>query len=279
MKVLVLLLAVAACRADNCDNSFGDFLNNLKSGIDKNAQALQQEIKDDEATLAKKCFDDSTSGSKCALTDDELHTDCFGDSGPMKGCDRCIKLSGSLRDKFLKSDPNTRKCFRQHLGKAIKEELEPCIQGKISNGYSFRVPDLPDFEEKTFDYIDLVLQGISEDVMIHSRLDACQNVNPAKFAISGPCVDNGYAGIYSKHCQVAKDAKAKAVSSACLARFNEVKTATCQCMVEKKQDWHQRFDKIKTIVDDTAAQSIEASACGDQSTILSARGCRSCKAH
>jgi len=198
--------------------------------------------------------------SRCALTDDELKGDVYGDSGPLKGCSRCQTLAKGLRDKYMGSKEDVRKCFRQHFATAVREELEPCIQGKISNGYSFHVPDIPDFDQKTFQNIDIVEQGINYRIVARSRLDACKAVNPAKFQSTGPCMDKEFAGIFAKHCQAAKDARAKAVSSSCSSRFDEVKKATCQCMNEKRNDWHDRFVKIQDIVNN--AQT--ASQCGQQ---------------
>lgn len=169
-----------------------------------------------------------------------------------------------LRDKFLHSKEDVRKCFREHFAQAIREELEPCIQAKISNGYSFKVPPTPDFDERTFSHVDLVEAGLDYRIAARSRLDACKAVNPAKYAFTGPCMDKEYAGIYQKHCQAAQAAKAKAVSSSCSKRFGEVKTATCQCMVEKRDDWHTRFSKIQAIVQQTSAQTITSSQCGQQ---------------
>jgi len=181
----------------------------------------------------------------------------------MKGCDRCQGLAKSLRDKYLKSDEKVRQCFRKDFAQAIREELEPCIQAKISNGYSFKVPPIPDFDEKTFKNIDIVETAVDYRIMVRSRLDACQQVGGQdKYSSTKSCMDNGYPGIYAKHCQCAKNAKAKAVSSSCSARFGEVKTATCQCMDDKRNDWHDRFAKIQDIVNN--AQS--ASDCGNQIT-------------
>jgi len=159
----------------------------------------------------------------------------------------------------MSSQESVRKCFRTHFAQAVREELEPCIQGKISNGYQFKVPEIPDFDQKTFTYIDIVEKALNYRIICRSRLDACQSVNGGKFEVSKPCLDNGFPGIYAKHCQAAKNAKAKAVSSSCSSRFNEVKKATCQCMEEKRQDWHDRFAKIQKIVND--AQS--ATQCGN----------------
>jgi len=258
MKVLmIVLVTVAAAWADDCDNSFGSFLKALKDGMnadDSTATALESEFTNDYRSLIHKCF----SNGGCQLTDDELDTPIFGDDGPMKGCSRCQGLASGLEDKYMKSDEKTRKCLRQHLGQAVREELEPCIQGKISNGYNFHVPPIPDFDEKTFNNIETVKKGLYYRIWARSRLDACQSVNPGKYDVTKPCMDNGTPNMFAKHCQIAKAAKAKAVSSSCSARFDEVKKATCQCMDEKRQDWHNRFDKIKNIIDN--AQS--ASQCG-----------------
>jgi len=258
MKViLIVLVVVAGSWADDCDNTFGAYLNALKDGMtadDSTASQLENEFTNNYRDLIHKCF----ANGGCQLTDDELDSDIYGDDGPMKGCERCQGLARKLDDMFMKSQENVRKCLREHLGQAVREELEPCIQGKISNGYNFHVPPVPDFDALTFKNIDTVKKGLYYRIWARSRMDACNNVNPGKYSVTGPCMDNGYSGIYSKHCQLAKDAKAKAVSSSCSARFSEVKKATCQCMDDKRQDWHNRFDKIKNIVDN--AQS--ASQCG-----------------
>jgi len=264
MKVLLILLGVAATAwADNCNNDFGKYLNNLKDEISKDdstAKALEEENRDDYRKLVKQCFAESSDDeSKCHLADSELQGDIYGEDGPMKGCSRCQTMARGLRDKYMHSQEGVRKCFRQHLGDAIREELQPCIQGKISNGYDFTVPPIPDFDEKTFKNIDIAETAVNYRIVARSRLDACSSVNPAKYATTNPCMQNEYAGIFSKHCQAAKNAKDKAVKSECSARFGEVKTATCQCMDEKREDWHVKFAKVAEIVKN--AQS--ASQCGD----------------
>jgi hypothetical protein len=262
MKTILVLLAVTAVSlADDCDNSFGAYLNALKDQLtdDSKSKDLEVEFRDDYYKLVRQCFAQSTDdSSKCALTDDEVKGDVYGDSGPLKGCSRCQSLVKGFRDKFMGSQESVRKCFRTHFAEAVREELEPCIQGKISNGYSFKVPPIPDFDEKTFKNIDIVEAGIDYRIAARSRLDACKAVNPAKYQSSGPCMDNEFSGIYSKHCQAAKAARQKAVQSSCSNRFGKVKDATCQCMIEKRNDWHDRFAKIQDIVKNARS----ASQCG-----------------
>jgi len=265
MKAVFIILAiVASAWAQDCDNSFGAYLNALKDGTTSDSQTerdLEIENRDDYKTLVRKCFATSRDNSgKCALTDDELNADVYGPDGPMKDCDRCRGMAKGLHDKYMKSEESVRKCFRSHFAQAVREELEPCIQGKISNGYQFHVPPIPDFDEKTFANIDIAETAVNYRIVARSRLDACQAVNPSNYQNSKPCMDNGYAGIFSKHCQAAKNAESKAVSSSCSSRFGEVKTATCQCMDDKRNDWHDRFAKIQDIVNN--AQS--ASTCGQQ---------------
>lgn len=263
MKVFLILLSVAATAWADCDSSFGAYLNNLKDEISNDAtraRALEVENRDDYYTLVRKCFAASSDdASKCALSDDELKGDIYGENGPMKGCSRCQTMARGLRDKYMGSKEEVRKCFRGHLGQAIREELEPCIQGKI-NDYNFRVPPIPDFDEKTFANIDIAETGVNYRIVARSRLDACSSVNPAKYATTNPCMQNEYAGIFSKHCQAAKNAKDKAVKPECSARFKEVKKATCECMDEKRESWHGKFAKVKDIVDN--AQT--ASECGSK---------------
>jgi len=258
MKSVVLLLGiVATCWADSCDNSFGSFLNALKDGLRTNTRDLEVELRDDYNKLVRQCFADSSDDNKCSLTDDELKTDVYGDGGPLHGCDRCQSMARSFRDKFMKSSDSTRRCFRQHFAKAIKEELEPCIQGKL-NDYNFRVPDLPDFDEKTFQNIEIVETTVGYHIMARSRLDVCQNVNPSKASNTGPCLSKGFNGIYSKHCAAGKSAKSNAVSSNCNGRFNDVKRATCDCMEDKRGEWHTKFANIQKIVNEATS----ASQCG-----------------
>jgi hypothetical protein len=238
-------------------------LNALKGEIadESKSKDLELEYRDDFYKLVRQCFATSTDdSSRCALTDDELKGDVYGDTGPLKGCNRCQSLAKGLRDKYMGSKEDVRKCFREHFSNAIREELEPCIQGKISNGYSFKVPPIPDFDEKTFKNIDTVEQGINYRIVARSRLEACKAINPGKAKSTGPCVDNEFSGIYAKHCQASKNARSKGVSSSCGKRFDEVKKATCQCMDEKRSDWHTRFSKIQEIVNN--AQS--ASECGQK---------------
>lgn len=264
MKVILVVLGLvsASFAANSCDNSFGAYLNALKDQLtasDSAAYDLEVEGRDDYYKLVRQCFSNGGDSSKCALSDDELKGDVYGDTGPMKGCSRCQGMARGLRDKFMKSDERVRKCFRRHFSQAIREELQPCIQGKISDGPSFRIEELPDFDEKTFKNIDIVEQGVNYRIMGRSRLDACRAVNNAKYQNTKPCMDDGFPGIYAKHCQCAKNAKSK-VSGSCNSRFSEVKKATCQCMDEKREDWHTRFSKIQDIVNN--AQT--ASECGDK---------------
>jgi len=272
MKVVLLLLSVAATAwADNCDNSFGAYLNALKDEIasdDSKSRALEEENRDDYHKLIRQCFAESSDDtSKCHLTDDEMNVDIYGDSGPLKGCERCQQMAKGLHNKYMKSEESVRICFRKHLRQAIGEELEPCIQGKISD-YNFKIPLIPDFDEKTFKSIDIAEQGVNYRIWAKSRLDACHTVNPAGFESTNVCMANGYAGIFAKHCQAAKNAKAKAVTgTSCASRFDVVKTATCKCMDEKRNEWHDKFVKVQDIVNN--AQS--ASQCGkDISDVLGA---------
>jgi ribosomal protein S17E len=259
MKCVVLLVGIlATCWADSCDDSFGSFLNKLKGELDTNKRDLEVENRDDYNKLVRQCFSDGGDDNKCSLSDDELKTDVYGDSGPLKGCARCQQMAKSFRDKFMHSSESTRKCFRRHFSKAIREELEPCIQGKLSD-YNFRVPELPDFDENTFQNIEIVETTVGYHIMARSRLDVCQNVNPSKYSNTGPCLKNGYSGIYSKHCQFGKRAKSSAVSSTCNGRFKTVKRASCDCMEEKRDDWHTKFGHIQKIVNEATS----ASQCGN----------------
>jgi len=199
--------------------------------------------------LVRQCFATSRDdASKCAITDDEVKGDVYGDSGPLKGCANCQKLVRGLRDKYMGSQESVRTCFRQHFAKAIGEELEPCIQGKISNGYDFKIPPIPDFDEKSFTQISVIEQGVDYRIAARSRMDVCKAANPTGYGSTSSCMDNGFPGIYGKHCQAAKTARAKAVQGSCSSRFDEVKKATFQCMLEKRDDWHTRFEKIQDIV-------------------------------
>jgi len=266
MKVLLIFLGVAATAwADNCNDDFGKYLNNLKDEItkdDNTARDLEVENRDDYHKLVKQCFLDDE--SNCHLAESELQGDIYGEDGPMKGCERCQKMARGLRDKYMGSKEDVRKCFRKHLGDAIREELQPCIQGKISNGYDFTVPPIPDFDEKTFKNIDIAETANNYRIWARSRLDACKTVHPDRYATTNLCMEKGYAGIFSKHCQAAKNAKDKAVQSKCSGRFAEVKKATCQCMDEKRESWHDKFDKIKVTVDSTRDNTLSASQCGVQ---------------
>jgi len=268
MKVVLVLLALlASCWAQSCDNSFKDFLYALKDELVANSRPIETEFKNDYYTLARKCFADSSSGSNCYLGDDELNGDVYGDRGPMKGCNRCQGLARSLRDKFMKSKESVRKCLRLKFSQAVREEIEPCIQGKVSNGYDFHVPQLPDFDEKTFESIDIVEAGINYRIMARSRLDACANVNPGKYGPTKQCMDAGYSGIYSKHCSAVKKAK-RQVSSSCGGRFTELKGAVCQCFDEKRLEWQNKFKRIKAIVDATANGGSASKCANDINSVL-----------
>jgi len=254
MKTVVVLLGLlATCWADSCDNSFGAFLNALKDEMSANTADLEAENRDDYNKLVRQCFSDGSDDSKCSLTDDELHADVYGDSGPLKGCDRCQTLVKGFRDKYMHSQESTRKCFRTHLAQAIREELEPCIQGKL-NDFNFHVPELPDFDQNTFQQINVVETSVGYHIMARSRLDVCQNVNPNKYSNTAPCMANGFPGIYAKHCQAAKNAK-KTVSSNCNGRFKNVKRASCECMDTKRDEWHTKFNNIQKIVNDATSAS------------------------
>jgi hypothetical protein len=267
MKVIFFILGlVVAARAQNCDNTFGTYLNALKDETASSASVerdLEVENRDDYFTLVRQCFATSRDDpNKCGLTDDELKGDVYSDDGPMKGCERCQKMARGLRDKYMNSAESVRKCFRSHFAQAIREELEPCIQGKISNGYQFHVPEIPDFDEKTFNNIDIAEKAVNYRIVSRSRLDACQSVNRGKYGNTQPCMEKGYSGMFAKHCQAAKNAKTKALSSqsGCSSRFDEVKSATCQCMDDKRNDWHDRFAKIQKIV----SEATSGSSCGQQ---------------
>jgi len=253
LPVIVILasLVSTSLAADSCDDSFGKYLEALKDQINNNAQSCENEFLNDFDTLVHKCFSPDGSGGKCALSDEDLNTDVYGDSGPNRGCANCQKMCKSLRDKFLHSPDSERKCLRQHFGQAVREEIEPCIQAKIPNGYSFKVPPIPDFDEQTFKYIDVVEKGVDHRIMAYSRLDVCRNANPAKFQVTSPCMANGYSGIYALHCKNSQAAKAKAVSSSCESRFNEVKKASCECLYEKRVAWHAKFAQVYKIVTST----------------------------
>jgi len=261
---LILLGVLASAWGQGCDNNYGAYLNALKDEVntdDNKVNALESEFRDDFHTLVRKAFASSSDdASYCYLPDEDLKVDVYGPDGPMKDCQKCQTMTKNLRDKYFKSKDEVRKCLRAHFASAVREELEPCIQGKISNGYNFHVPPIPDFDEKTFSVINIVEEGVDYRIMARSRLDACRSANAAKYQNTKPIFDKGYPGIYAKHCQASKNAKAKAVSSGCSSRFAEVKGASCTCIDEKREDWHQRFAKIYQIVSN--AQS--ASECGQK---------------
>lgn len=111
--------------------------------------------------------------------------------------------------------------------------------------------------------------------MAKSRLDMCGKRNSNKAAQTEACLKNGYSGIYSKHCHAAQAAKSKyetheilrthkkitksvlffRVPQSCNRDFRVVKTATCDCMEEKRKDWHDRFDQVQSIVTSATSAS------------------------
>jgi hypothetical protein len=253
MKLILFIvgLLAAAVTADNsCDASFKAYLDSLKNQIvqDSNTGPLENELADDYVNLCHRCFDTAQGGSKCVLPDDQLNADVFGDSGPLRECERCRALATKLRDAYFQSAEETRKCFRNALSDAIRDELQPCIGGRL-NEPNFRIPPLPDFDANTFKYKDVVLRGISVRVMSRSRLDACASMNPAKAEKTSSCLDDEYSNIYSKHCSIAKSARSSAVQGGCNSRFNAVRKATCQCMDDKREDWHNKLKQVKDIID------------------------------
>lgn len=259
MKAFILLLGIiTTCLGDSCDNHFGAFLNALKNEINQNqakSKALELEFRDDFRRLVRRCFSQTTGDAgRCALSDSELTTDQCGDSGPLRGCSKCQGMCSSLRDKILRAPEQQKKCFRQKFAQAVREEIEPCIQGKI-NDYNFHVPEIPDFDQNAQASLNVIEDALSERTMAYSRLDVCRTVNPDKYKNTASCVAKGYPGIYSKHCQCAKNAKAKSVSSSCSARFAKLKSATVSCLLEKRNLWHQKFAQVYKIVQSATSAS------------------------
>lgn len=78
------------------------------------------------------------------LTDNELKMDIYGNSGPLRGCDKCQQVAKDIHDKVMGYDFKTLVCLQNHVMEYFENYLEPCIQSTIVNGSDFKIPSFPD---------------------------------------------------------------------------------------------------------------------------------------
>lgn len=89
------------------------------------------------------------------MSQSELKTDIFGDSGPLHGCAECQNVAKGMRDKFFSASEQVASCLRTKMAAAVVDELQPCIAQEIGDP-NFHVPDLPDFDLHTSAFKDMM---------------------------------------------------------------------------------------------------------------------------
>lgn len=249
MKSLLFLSTILVVANGQCDNSFKNYLNCIASttGDASAGRNLELEFRDDFAKLVSRAFDPSVNpgNTKCALSQTELQTDIFGDSGPLRGCGECQKVAKDLRDKFFSASEQISACLRTKMAAAVIDELQPCIANQLGD-QSFHIPDLPDFDLHTSGFKDLILQSTSYRVMAYSRLFVCRNNNAGRASTTERALQDK-SGLFKQHCSLDESCTSK-VQSNCQSQYNKVRGATCTCMSTKRNEWHGKFDKVNQAI-------------------------------
>jgi len=252
MKFAILLCsALAVASASDCISSFKSYLDCIakSTGDPSKGKVLEQEFDDDFVTLVGRCFDASDNNganTKCILSRANLDTDVFGPDGPLATCDKCREYAVEIKNKIFNAPENVRACFREKFSAAVVNDLQPCIRTELGD-QTFNIPPLPDFDKSTKDFMDLVLKGMSHRVMTYSRLGACKERYSSRAQTSSSCLDNA-KGLYPKHCALSQTCKTSSVSADCNDKFTKTKKATCKCLDTKRDEWHQRLDKVHDAV-------------------------------
>ncbi|UJR18843.1 hypothetical protein I4U23_021971 [Adineta vaga] len=255
MKVVLLILAIVpivALKDSGCSSSFTAFLNSLSTQATEYGRELDDEFDTDFVKQVAKCFDpyQTADSKKCVLSNDKLNANFYGDGGPLHGCDKCVEMATDIRNRIVDADSATKKCFFNKFALAVLNDVEPCIRSTL-NDQTFNLPisilDLwyggPSYEGS----IKIIESGISHRVMAYSRLDECAARSLQRAQASQKCMDN-YQGLFHKHCNISEKAAASSVTRDCRMIFDRTNNATCKCLDIKRDEWHDRLDKLKDAV-------------------------------
>lgn len=256
MKRLILFCVVAtvisAQQLAPCASSFKGFMECLaaSTGDASKGKVLEQEFDDDFKKQCTSCFDpnekDSVNRNKCKLSQNTLlNTDVFGPDGPLQDCKQCQEYGKAIKDQIFNAPDSVRKCVRDQFTKIVVNDLQPCIKDQVHD-QTFTIPPLPDFDEHSGAYLQLILDAIGHRIMAYSRMSVCSDRDINRYKATSSCLDNK-SGYYSKHCDLSKSCLNK-VSSSCQAAFTQTKDATCTCLLKKRQELYAILNKVKDAV-------------------------------
>uniref|UniRef100_A0A915IRS3 Uncharacterized protein n=1 Tax=Romanomermis culicivorax TaxID=13658 RepID=A0A915IRS3_ROMCU len=241
----------------SCNSSFKKYLNCIaeSTGDPSKGKNLEDEFADDFEILASRSFDPSrtSNNGRCVLSNAELKTDIFGDDGPLRNCPDCQKIAKDLKKKIFDAPEDVRLCLRLELADAVVDELQPCIAREL-NDPNFRVPPLPDFDEGSSSFQDVILKAVSYRVMAYSRLYACGGVSVTRANATQAALQNK-AGLFKNHCGLSSSCKQK-INPSCNDDFFKVEKATCKCMFVKKDEWHAKFEIVRDSIENFQSQDI-----------------------
>ncbi|CAD6193714.1 unnamed protein product [Caenorhabditis auriculariae] len=253
----VALLATLAS-AQDCTSpqgtrqAFGNFLQCIKEGLDRDYGTYEDEIREHSKKAAATCFassiEEGNSKDRCVLSVSDLNQVAWDRHGPLRDCSICRTFaSGAI--KAIKSTPaEDQKCIRTEISKAISREASYCLQKKIPNFAG--VPEIPDLEEGSFQFKDSVISSISDHILIQSRLSFCGERKPARASTTRNCLSNPFVGYLDGHCKVLANCDSRLAVGSCAQTIPATRQATCECITEARDDLKHRIASISNVFQD-----------------------------
>ncbi|CAJ0588555.1 unnamed protein product [Cylicocyclus nassatus] len=258
MLRVIVISTILVISAQDCStpsgtrDTFGQYLNCMKQGLDQNYELYENEIREHGRKAALACFsptiEEGNKNDRCVLNANDLNQVAWDRHGPLRDCTICRTFaSGAL--KALKSTPaEDQKCIRTEITKAIAREANFCLQKKIPNFAG--VPDIPDIEEGSFAYRDSVISYLSDHILINSRLAFCGERKPARAANTNKCLNNPFVGYLSEHCKVLASCDSRVATGTCATTIPQTRTATCQCITDARDELKKRINSISGVFND-----------------------------
>uniref|UniRef100_A0A7E4UMU4 DUF19 domain-containing protein n=1 Tax=Panagrellus redivivus TaxID=6233 RepID=A0A7E4UMU4_PANRE len=257
LTLLALCAIVGTVVGQSCSNPsetrqvFGTYLNCLKTTIDNDYIALEDEVRNDHRAAAAACFAptiaEANAKDRCVLAASDLDTKAWDRNGPLRDCSICRTFASSAIKAILSTPAEDQKCIRREISKSIAKEAEYCLKNKLSNFAG--IPDIPDLEEGSFQAKESVINSISDFILINSRLSFCAERKPKRALTTKKCLANPFPGYYTKHCVAVNKCDSAAVGG-CAAKLAETKAATCSCIDEARSDLKSRISGIADAIND-----------------------------
>ncbi|PAV78194.1 hypothetical protein WR25_25722 [Diploscapter pachys] len=243
-------------------NTFGQYLQCIKEGLDQNYQTYEDELREHSKRAALSCFsstiEEGNQKDRCVLNANDLNQVAWDRHGPLRDCTICRTFaSGAI--KAIKATPaEDQKCIRMEISKAIAKEASYCLQKKIP-GFA-GVPDIPDLEEGSFQFKDSVISSLSDHILIQSRLAFCAERKPNRAASTKHCMTNPFVGYLGEHCKILSSCDQKMSAGNCAQVIPQTRNGVCECINEARDDLKKRIASIAGVFQDLVSGSLGLAA-------------------